>query len=78
MTSSRIKNKPKALMERLTEDALMARFLFDRVPPPGEIISRLSPEDRLIIQTLTAQDISDTRWTRPEGINLEKLPIKRS
>ena len=74
----RQKNKAKSLMEDLTDAALMQRFAFDRVPPPGEIIQRLSPEKRAILEGLKAEDIADTRWTRPDGINLEKLPIKRS
>lgn len=75
----RQQNKPKRLMEELVDAALTKRFLSDGVRPyevPGFYVQGLSPEKRAILETLTAEDIADTRWTRPEGINLEKMPRK--
>jgi hypothetical protein len=77
----RQKNEAKALMEDLADAALMKRFCSDGVRSyevPGQIIQNLSPEKRKVLEGLKVEDIANTRWTRPENINLEKMPRKLS
>ena len=75
----REKNEASNLMEELAEYALERRLLssLKSHEVPGELVKSLSPEQRKILEGLKAEDIANTRWTRPDGINLEKMPYRR-
>lgn len=66
------------ILADLADAALMQRFCRDGVSEtydkPGQIIERLSSEERAKLAELKPEDTANARWPRPEGINLEKMP----
>lgn len=57
------KRNPKALLARIAEAVIWRRVLHngrpDKHSKPGEVIERLSPEERQSLQQLKSEDIKD-------------------
>lgn len=56
----------KDLIAELAEQALIRRFCDSMKPKIGQMIERLTEQDRELIKQLKADDISNVRWPNPE------------